>query len=124
MVCLLCDFKILLTVFNLSYNCKTSHYLGRNQLLKPFLILPFLPIIYLLNIFQIPQHQAQLPQQEAQLPQQPIKQAQQPAQVPRQPVQQAQQPAQVLRQPAQLPQQQSQLPQLTAQLVNIFQLVY
>ena len=26
MVCLLCDFKILLTVFNQSYNCQTSHY--------------------------------------------------------------------------------------------------
>ena len=62
-----------------------------------------LPIIYLLNIFQIPQHQAQLPQQEAQLPHQPIKQAQQPAQV--------------LQQPA-------RLPQLAAQLVNIFQLLY
>ena len=39
MVCLLCDFKILLTVFNQSYSCQTSHYLGRNQLPKPFLIL-------------------------------------------------------------------------------------
>ena len=26
MVCLLCDFNILLTVFNQSYNCQTSHY--------------------------------------------------------------------------------------------------
>ena len=26
MVCSLCDFKILLTVFNQSYNCQTSHY--------------------------------------------------------------------------------------------------
>ena len=42
MVCLLCDFKILLTVFNQSYNCQTSHYLGRNRLRKPFLILPSL----------------------------------------------------------------------------------
>ena len=42
MVCLLCDFKILLTVFNQSYNCQTSHYLGRNRLPKPFLILPSL----------------------------------------------------------------------------------
>ena len=42
MVCLLCDYKILLTVFNQSYNCQTSHYLGRNRLLKPFLILPSL----------------------------------------------------------------------------------
>ena len=76
MVCLLCDFKILLTVFNQSYNCQTSHYtevryvsflsdgfitgivvnpperklakrtyvhyLGRNWLPKPFLILPSL----------------------------------------------------------------------------------
>ena len=42
MVCLLCDFKILLTVFNQIYNYQTSHYLGRNQLLKPFLILPSL----------------------------------------------------------------------------------
>ena len=42
MVCLLCDFKILLTVFNQSYNCQSSHYLGRNWLLKPFLILPSL----------------------------------------------------------------------------------
>ena len=40
MVCiLLCYFKILLTVFNQSYNCQTSHYLGRNRLPKPFLIL-------------------------------------------------------------------------------------
>ena len=30
MVCLLCDFNILLTVFNQSYNCQRSHYLGRN----------------------------------------------------------------------------------------------
>ena len=44
MVCLLCDFKILLTVFNQSYNCQTSHYLGRNQLLKPFVILPSLSV--------------------------------------------------------------------------------
>ena len=44
MVCLLCDFKIgltvfnqiLLTVFNQSYNCQTS------RLPKPFLILPSL----------------------------------------------------------------------------------
>ena len=42
MVCLLCDFKILLTVFNQSYNCQTSHYLGRNRRPKPFLILPSL----------------------------------------------------------------------------------
>ena len=42
MVCLLCDFKILLTVFNQSYNCQTSHFLGRNWLPKPFLILPSL----------------------------------------------------------------------------------
>ena len=42
MVCLLCDFKILLTVFNQSYSCQTSHYLGRNRLPKPFLILPSL----------------------------------------------------------------------------------
>ena len=42
MVCLLCDFKILLTVFNQSYNCQTSHYLGRNWVPKPFLILPSL----------------------------------------------------------------------------------
>ena len=42
MVCLLCDFKILLTVFNQSCNCQTSHYLGRNRLPKPFLILPSL----------------------------------------------------------------------------------
>ena len=40
MLCLPCDFKILLTVFNQSYNCQTSHYLGRNQVPKPFLILP------------------------------------------------------------------------------------
>ena len=39
MVCL-CGFKILLTVFNQSYNCQTSHYLSRNRLPKPFLILP------------------------------------------------------------------------------------
>ena len=42
MVCLPCDFKILLTVFNQSYNCQTSHYLGRNQLPKAFLMLPSL----------------------------------------------------------------------------------
>ena len=30
MVCLQCDFKILLTVFNQSYNGQTNHYLGRN----------------------------------------------------------------------------------------------
>ena len=42
MVCLLCDFKILLTVFNQSYNCQTSHYLGRNRLPKAFLMLPSL----------------------------------------------------------------------------------
>ena len=42
MVCLLCDIKILLIVFNKSYNCQTSHYLGRNWLPKPFLILPSL----------------------------------------------------------------------------------
>ena len=42
MVCLPCAFKILLTVFNQSYNCQTSHYLGRNRLPKPFLILPSL----------------------------------------------------------------------------------
>ena len=47
MVCLLCDFKILLTVFNQSYNCQTSHYLGRNRLPKPFLILPSLLLLYL-----------------------------------------------------------------------------
>ena len=28
--------------FNYSYNCQTSHYLGRNWLQKPFLILPSL----------------------------------------------------------------------------------
>ena len=44
MVCLLCDFKILLTVFNQSYNCQTSHYLGRNWLPKTFLLLPSLGI--------------------------------------------------------------------------------
>ena len=32
----------MLTVFNQSYNCQTSHYLGRNRLPKPFLILPSL----------------------------------------------------------------------------------
>ena len=42
MVCLPCDFKILLTVFNQSYNCQTSHYLGRNLLPKVFLMLPSL----------------------------------------------------------------------------------
>ena len=47
MVWLLCDFKILLTVFNQSYNCQTSHYLDRNRLPKPFLILPSLLIFYL-----------------------------------------------------------------------------
>ena len=35
-------FKILLTVFNQSYNCQTSHYLGRNLLPKPLLSLPSL----------------------------------------------------------------------------------
>ena len=39
---LLCDFKILLTAFNQSYNCQTSHNVGRNRLPKPFLILPSL----------------------------------------------------------------------------------
>ena len=42
MVCLPCDFKILLKVFNQSYSCQTSHYLGRKWLPKPFLILPSL----------------------------------------------------------------------------------
>ena len=42
MVCLVYDFKILLTVFNQSYNCQTSHYLSRHRLPKPFLILPSL----------------------------------------------------------------------------------
>ena len=42
MVCLPCDFKTLLTVFNQSYNCQTSHYLGRNRLPKPLLMLPSL----------------------------------------------------------------------------------
>ena len=42
MGCLLCDFKILLTVFNQNYNCQTSHYLCRNRLPKPLLIFPFL----------------------------------------------------------------------------------
>ena len=42
MVCLLCDFKVLLTGFNQSYNCQTSRYLGTNRLPKPFLILPSL----------------------------------------------------------------------------------
>ena len=50
MVCLLCDFKILLTVFNQSYNCQTSHYLGRNWLPKPFLILPSLKEMNSLNL--------------------------------------------------------------------------
>ena len=35
-------FKILLTVFNQSYNCQTSHCLGRNLLPKPLLSLPSL----------------------------------------------------------------------------------
>ena len=35
-------FKILLTVFNQSYNCQRSHYLGRNLLPKPLLSLPSL----------------------------------------------------------------------------------
>ena len=35
-------FKILLTVFNQSYNCQTSHCLGRNLLPKPPLSLPSL----------------------------------------------------------------------------------
>ena len=42
MVRLLCVFNIFLTVFNQSYNCQTSHYLGRNRLPKHFLILPSL----------------------------------------------------------------------------------
>ena len=50
MVCLLCDFKILLTVFNQSYNCQTSPYLGRNRLPKLFLILPSL--LYRIEINQ------------------------------------------------------------------------
>ena len=32
----------MLTLFNQSYNCQTSHYLGRNRLPKPFLMLPSL----------------------------------------------------------------------------------
>ena len=42
MVCLLCDFKFLLTVFNQSYNCQTSHYQSRNRLPNAFLMLPSL----------------------------------------------------------------------------------
>ena len=42
MVCLPSDFKILLTVFNQSYNCQTSHCLGRNLLPNSFLLLPSL----------------------------------------------------------------------------------
>ena len=45
MVCLPIDFKILLTGFNQSYNCQASHYLGRNRLPKPSLILPSLVLI-------------------------------------------------------------------------------
>ena len=54
MVCLLCDFKILLTVYNQSYNCQTSHYLGRNQLPKPFLMLPSLWFSITNEILTIP----------------------------------------------------------------------
>ena len=55
MVCLLCDLMILLTVFNQSYNCQTSHYLGRNRLPKPFLILPSLvvAVVMRLDVFSI-----------------------------------------------------------------------
>ena len=50
MVCLPCDFKILLTVFNQSYNCQTSHCLGRNRLPKPLLMLPSLvPMLTIAN---------------------------------------------------------------------------
>ena len=41
-------FKILLTVFNQSYNCQTSHCLGRNLLPKPLLSLPSLWYLYIL----------------------------------------------------------------------------
>ena len=37
------------SVFNQSYNCQTSHYLGRNWLLKPFLILPSL-VLHIIKI--------------------------------------------------------------------------
>ena len=40
-------FKILLTVFNQSYNCQTSHCLGRNLLPKP---LPSLPSLLKTNL--------------------------------------------------------------------------
>ena len=51
MVCLLCDFKILLTVFNQSCNCQTSHYLGRNRLPKHLLMLPSLGSSYVRSLF-------------------------------------------------------------------------
>ena len=42
MFCLTSDFKFLLTVFNQSYNCQTSHYQSRNRLPNAFLMLPSL----------------------------------------------------------------------------------
>jgi hypothetical protein len=53
MFCLPGGFKILLTVFNQSYNCQTSHYLGRKGLPNAFLMLPSLgrPFVMLLDRF-------------------------------------------------------------------------
>ena len=47
------DFKILLTVFNQSYNCHTSHYLGRNRLPNAFLMLPSLVSTYTFSNFKM-----------------------------------------------------------------------
>ena len=54
-------FKILLTVFNQSYNCQTSDYLGRNRLPKPFLICTPLPATYYTEMFNSNYTQTQDP---------------------------------------------------------------
>ena len=38
MFCLLCGFLDFVTVFNQSYNCQSSHYLGKNRVFRPSLI--------------------------------------------------------------------------------------
>ena len=42
-------FQDFVTVFNQSYNCQTSHYLGRNRLPEPLLLLLSLVYIYLVS---------------------------------------------------------------------------
>ena len=53
-----CDFKILLTVFNQSYNCQKSHCLGRNLLPNYFLLLPSLHTTIEVERHQCPLHQS------------------------------------------------------------------